>query len=301
MKIQPFELERWLLKSCEIDVGGGGVTKLKLKDVTAKIDYEQAMSYGVMTKGSEAVRRAIADWFQGVEPDNVLVTSGTSEANLLSHMRILEPGDEYVAEQPSYHQTINLAKSLGCKVKEFHLDETQEWKLDLNVVSEIVTKKTKVIFVDNPNNPTGALLTEKEMKAICEIAKDVDAYVFCDNTLRGSELDGKPTATPFEYYAKGIVTGSISKLGMTDPRLGWLIGNKDLVDGCWIFKDHSTLSHSKMGEYLATEAMQRERRPKIIERNLGFSRANLAILSEWINENNNMISWIPPKGGFTTF
>ena len=290
-----------MLKQCEIDLGGGGVTKLTLKDVTTQIDYEQPMSYGVMTKGSEKVRSAIADWFPGVDSDNVLVTSGTSEANLLSHLHILESGDEYVAEKPSYQQTISFAKVLGCKVKEFHLDEKKDWKLDLKQLNEIVTKKTKVIFIDNPNNPTGATLTEKEMKAICEIAEDVGAYVFCDNALRGSELDKRPAATPFEYYDKGIVTGSISKLGMTDPRLGWLIGNKDLVDACWVFKDFTTLSHSKMGEYIATKALQREKRLQIIERNLGFSKANLATLSKWIAENSNLMSWVPSKGGFTAF
>jgi aspartate/methionine/tyrosine aminotransferase len=282
-------------------VGGGGVTKLRLRDVATEIDYEQPMSYGVMTKGSEEIRRAIASWFRQVEQDNVLVTTGTSEANLLGHLRILEPGDEYVAEKPSYQQTIGLAKSLGCRVKEFCLDEKEGWKLDLAQLNEIVTKRTRVIFVDNPNNPTGSILTEKEMKSICEIAKDVDAYVFCDNALRGSELDGRPAATPFEYYEKGVVTGSISKLGATDPRLGWLIGNKDLVDACWVLKDYTTLSHSRMGESLAMEVLRPERRSRIIERNLGISRANLIALSEWIERNSNVMSCVPPRGGFTAF
>ena len=107
MEIESFRLERWLnsVTSCEIDVAQGVVMPLKLKDITTDIDYEQVMTYGV-TNGSELLRKEIADWFPGVEADNILVTSGTSEANLLVNLHLLEPGDEYVALYPLYQQTI---------------------------------------------------------------------------------------------------------------------------------------------------------------------------------------------------
>lgn len=300
MKIEEFKLERWLLKPCEIDVGGGGVTKLTLEDVVTDIDYSQLLKYGP-TNGSEMLRSKIAEWYPGVKAENVLVTSATSEANLLCNLHLLEPGDEYVAIYPLYEQTTGFAKSLGCHVKRFHSYTDTEWKPDLELLKKIITKKTKVIFLDNPNNPTGTCISEQEMQTLCRLGGDVGAYVICDNALRGLELDGKPAATPFGYYDRGIITGSLSKLGMTGPRIGWLIADKEIVNACWKFKDYTTLSHSGIGEYLATIALQRENRLRYIQRNLEISKKNLSMLSNWIDENNEMVNWIPPKAGFTGF
>lgn len=302
MKIEPFQLERWLnsIESCEIDAAQGSGLQIRLKEITADIDFEQYMTYGVTT-GSYLLRQEIADWYSTIKPENVLVTSGTSEANLLSNLHLLEPGDEYVAIYPIYKQTVGFVKSLGCKVKPCYLSEEREWHPDLDLLNDVVTKKTKIIFFDNPNNPTGAILNEKEIQAICDIAEDVGAYVICDNAVRGSELNREPTIMPFDYYEKGVITGSVSKLGMIGLRIGWIIGNKDLIDECLAFKDYTTLSHSGISEYLATIALQKENLSHYIKRNLDINKANLKRLTSWMNENTDLLSWILPKAGFTVF
>ena len=300
MKIEAFKLERWLLEKSEIDVGGGGVTKLQLKDLVADMDYDQLLNYG-STNGSEVLRSEVADWYPGIEADNVLITSGTSEANLLSNLHLLAPGDDYLAIYPIYEQTTGFVKSLGCRVIKVFLDKSESWRLDLELLKKRVTENTKIIFFDNPNNPTGACIGEQEMEEICKIAAEVGAYVVCDNAMRGSELDGKPAATPFDFYEKGIITGSLSKLGMTGPRIGWLIGSKDIVQACWKFKDYTTLSHSGIGEYLATIALKKENREKYIRRNLDISKGNLSILENWKKENLDPVEWVGPEAGFTIF
>src|SRR3989304_5930691 len=156
-----------------------------------------------------------------------------------------------------------------------------------------------MIFLDNPNNPTGAILTENEMRAICEVAEDVGAFVHCDNALRGSEQDDRPASTSFPSYEKGVVTGSISKLGATDPRIGWVVADRDLIERCWIMKDYTTLSHSLLGEHLAEKIL--EDRDRYIRRNLKISRTNKEIMSKWMSANGDLFSWVPPEGGFTAF
>jgi len=300
MTIEEFKLERWLLEKSEIDVGGGGVIKFQLKDLVTDIDYEQLLNYG-STNGSEALRSEVAGWYPGVDADNVLITSGTSEANLLCNLHLLAPGDEYLTVYPVYEQTTGFAKYLGCQVRRVYLEKNDAWRLDLELLKKQVTENTKVIFFDNPNNPTGACLGKAEMQEICKIAADTGAYVVCDNALRGSEIDGIPAATPFEFYEKGIITGSLSKLGMTGPRIGWLIGSKQIIEACWRFKDYTTLSHSGIGEYLATIALKEENRLKFTRRNLQVSRDNLALLNDWNRNNGNLFNWSPPKAGFTVF
>jgi len=296
MRIGEFKLERWLLKDSEINLGGGGVSKLTLRELVAEIDLDQRMTYG-RTDGSECLRGLVAEWY-GVEPGQVLITSGTSEANLLVNLSLLEPGDGYVTEVPMYEQTVGLAGSLGCEIREFRLTEENEWRPDLEGLKEAVSKQTRIVFLDNPNNPTGALLEPAEMRAVCEIAGDAGAWVHCDNALRGSELDGISGLVPFPEWEGTVVTGSVSKLGATSPRIGWVVGPEELVGRCWVMKDYTTLGHSAIGEALAGRVLGM--RKELAQRNLGYSKRNIGTLGRWVDGNPHF-SWVEPKGGFTGF
>lgn len=297
MRIKPFRLERWLLRNAELDLGGGGVSKLRLGDVLPSLDPDTLMKYG-RTDGSDELKEKLMEWFPGVEPANILITSGTSEANLILNLTVLESGDHYLTENPQYEQTTGLAKAMGVKVDEFQLREEDEWRPDIEEIKEKITPQTRVIFLDNPNNPTGAVLTRDEMKAISEIAEDSGAYLHCDNALRGSELNGKPALTPLKFTERGVVTGSVSKLGATSPRIGWIISDPSLIERCWVMKDYTTLGHSGLGEAIAIAILGK--REQLIERNLQISRMNLKTLGEWVKERPDF-DWRQPVAGFTGF
>ena len=297
MRVKPFRLERWLLEKAEIDLGGGGVTKLKLSDVVPEFELNQSMKYG-RTDGSEELKGLVAEWY-GVDPSSVLITSGTSEANLILNLTLLEPGDHYVTENPQYEQTTRFAEALGCKVSEFQLVEEEQWRPNIEGLKEKVGKDTRIVFLDNPNNPTGAILSRNEMKAIMDTAEGVGAWLHCDNALRGSELDGKPALTPYPSYEKGVATGSISKLGATSPRIGWIIGDPALIQRCWEMKDYTTLGHSGIDEGIASALLAKKR--GLIERNLEISRANLSTLNSWVKSHRGMFHWRRPDAGFTGF
>ncbi|MFH2110042.1 MAG: aminotransferase class I/II-fold pyridoxal phosphate-dependent enzyme [Candidatus Bathyarchaeota archaeon] len=297
MRIKPFRLERWLLEKAEIDLGGGGVTKLRLRDVVPDFDLGQAMKYG-MTDGSDELKGLVAEWYT-VEPENVLITSGTSEANLILNLTLLEHRDHYVTENPQYEQTTRFAEALGCKVSEFQLVEEDQWRPNLEELKEKVVKGTRVVFLDNPNNPTGAVLSRAEMKAIVDVAEDAGAWLHCDNALRGSELDRKPALTPYPGYERGVTTGSISKLGATSPRIGWIIGDPEFIRRCWEMKDYTTLGHSGIGENIAS-ALHRKR-DQLMKRNLEISRRNLDTLDTWIKAHDDVFRWRRPEAGFTGF
>ena len=295
MRFKPFRLERWLLNKAEIDLGGGGVNKLKLGQVLERIDPDHLLKYND-TSGSEPLKQLVAEWYD-VEPENVLITSGTSEANLLVNLTILKPMNYYVSENPNYEQTVRLAEALGVRVLMFNLLEENGWKPDLERLKNI-KNKTTMIFLDNPNNPTGAVLTQGELNSIVEIAEDLDAYLHCDNALRGSEINGKPAPVPFPEYEKGIITGSISKLGATSPRIGWVIADKELIEKFWMVKDYTTLGHSGLGDFIAEKILKQ--REHLIERNLKISQRNLKTLDHWVTDRPEFY-WRPPEAGFTGF
>jgi aspartate/methionine/tyrosine aminotransferase len=182
------------------------------------------------------------------------------------------------------------------------LSEENDYQLDLDQISNLVSDKTRVISLVNPNNPTGSILTPNEMQSICTIANKVGAWVLCDGALRGLEAASGKASTPVEYYEKGIATGSISKLGLTGPRIGWLVTpNKQLLMDCWEYKDYTTLSHSGIGEYLASIALAPDKLSQIYGRAHEVIKQHIAILEEWISENNSLIEWVPSKAGHTSF
>ncbi len=296
MKIDPFRLERWLQEKSEIDLGGGGVAKLQLRDVMPSIPPDTAMRYGA-TQGSEGLRMQVADWYD-VDTENVLITSGTSEANLLVNLSLLEQGDEYFAEEPQYEQTTGLVRMFGVKVKPFHLVEEKGWVPDMKELKEKFNRRTKMISFNNPNNPTGSVLSQEELQAICEMAERVGAYVHCDNALRGSEADGRPAPTP-EFYERGITTGSISKLGATSPRIGCIIAYWDIIEKCWVMKDYTTLSHDGIGEQIAEKLLSN--RTRYLKRNQTIRHTNIATWDKWCADNPDLMKCSNPPAGFTVF
>ncbi len=300
MRLESFDLERWLLTPCAYDLASAGIIKLRIKDIIAAIDGDLVLSYGE-TRGSDLLRQRIADLFPRVEKDQVLATSGTAEANFLVLYRLLERDDEVLTVMPTYKQMMGIATSVGAKVRCCYLAEDEGYTLDVDAFNEAVTQHTKLICLVNPNNPTGSILSPTHMRAICEIAEDVDAWVLCDGALRGLEVEGTFVSTPVAFYEKGIATGSLSKLGLPGIRLGWLIADTALAAECWAYKDYITLSHSGISEYLGTLALHPATFAKLVSRARDIVRTHSTLLWNWVTEHRGVVEGTPPQAGHTAF
>ncbi|MFQ5710478.1 MAG: aminotransferase class I/II-fold pyridoxal phosphate-dependent enzyme, partial [Candidatus Geothermarchaeales archaeon] len=138
-------------------------------------------------------------------------------------------------------------------------------------------------------------------RAICEVAEDVGAYVVCDEILRGTEVDGVMTPSIVDLYERGICTMSLSKLGLAGLRIGWIVADEETVEGCWSYKDYTSLSHSSLTERLAIIALQRGNFEKILDRARGIIRRNLKVFSEWMRRHDHALSWVEPRAGATAF
>jgi len=300
VNIKPFELERWLNKQRDIDLASAGITKLKICDLVDYIDPGKLLDYGI-TKGSRSLREKVSTLYNNVDPDRILITSGTVEANLLALLRILESGSEVTVIGPTYMQCVNFALGIGAKIRFCNLHEEEEYKFDPSELKRQVSKQTKLIISINPNNPTGSILSESDMIKICEIAESIDAWILCDGALRGLETKGEFASSPITYYAKGIATGSLSKVGLSGIRIGWMIAQKEFVDTCWSYKDYTTLCHSGIGEYFAEIALQPTNFTRYLKRAKRIIVDNSDILADWINQYCKWISWVPPRAGHTAF
>lgn len=301
MHIEDFQLERWLATNpCQYNLGGALNYPLRLVDIISGIDLDMEIVYG-NTRGSSRLRQLISQLFTGVDEEMVLVTSGTAEANFIIMNNLMREKGEFVMFLPTYLQMVGLANALGAKVRTCYLKEENNFKPDLDSLERIVTAKTRAIHVTNPNNPTGSKFSLEDLKTISNIADKVGAYVIADEALRGLEVDGIPISSPVEFYDKGIATGSLSKLGLPGIRLGWIVAERKLIERCWAFKDYTTLSHSGISEFLAEKTLRRENMKRFEMKAQKVIRDHLEMFEAWMNEHDDILSWVKPIAGNTAF
>lgn len=303
MRFEPFELERWLPAiSAEINLAGALAVPLQYRDIIDGFDLGQTVSYN-STRGSLKLREKVSGLYASgkIHAENVLITTGTAEANFLLLSTLLNPGDEFILVTPSYLQSMGLARAMGALVKTVGLHEEAGWRLDLDELEAAFSPKTKAVLVTNPNNPTGSRVDEGVMGAICRIADRFGAFVIADEALRGLEVSGVAAPSPAELYERGLSTGSMSKIGLSGIRIGWIVGPREVVDQCWTRKDYTTLAHSGLGETLAESALEPRTYERIRTRARNFVREQSSILMEWVERNSRVLTCVRPLAGGSAF
>lgn len=308
MYIERFELERiqslWE-NTVEFNLTETGIHPFTLEELLSEeerraLDHLQ-LGYG-QTNGSIELREAISALYPGADRDNVLVTSGSIEANFVAVWHLLEQGDELVLMLPNYMQIWGLARSFGVEVKPFYLKEERAWQPNLEELPHLVTPKTRMIAVCNPNNPTGAVLSNEAMEEIVRLARKVDAWLYADEIYRGAELDGRETPTFYGRYEKAIVCGGLSKAySLPGLRIGWLVGPHKIIGELWSRRDYTTIATAVLSNYIAARALQPEKRNWILQRNRAILRENLALLTEWAASYGEVFSFVPPRAGGMVF
>ena len=170
MKFPTFEMERmqsvWEHK-VKYDLSESGVEPLTLeeaaRDVNELLKTRLGYAEGV---GLESTRTYVSEFHWKNTADNVVITTGTSEANFLAMLALVNAGDEVVVVMPNYMQVHGTAQGLGARVREVWLREEQGWKIDLDALAAVVNARTKMICVCMPNNPTAQALSSREVDEV---------------------------------------------------------------------------------------------------------------------------------------
>jgi len=182
------------------------------------------------------------------------------------------------------------------------LREPAEWTPDLEELERLVTAKTKAIFLCNPNNPTGAVLSVDAMNAVCAVAARVNAWVVADEVYRGAELDGHPTSSFWGRYPKVIVTGGLSKAyGLPGLRIGWIVAPHDTVQVLWSYHDYTTIAPSVLSDHLARVALGPRAFQRLATRTRLILNENLEAVARWVDGLGGLVSWIAPRAGAIAF
>lgn len=308
MNIPIFELERvqsLFENTVDYNLTESGFHPYTLNELLSKEQLNElsntVLGYG-QTNGSIPLRKRISTMYNSADEDNVLVTNGSSEANFIACHTLLEKGDEVVMMVPNYMQIWGIAEEMGCIPKAFQLREEQQWKPDLEELKSLVSHKTKMIALCNPNNPTGYTFTSEEMQEIVSIAKSVDAWIYCDEVYRGAELNGVTTESFFGMYNKVMVNGGLSKAyALPGLRLGWLIGPSELIADTWAYHDYTSITAGIMSHYIGEIALQPDKRLEILTRNRTMLNENLIEVKAWLDQYGDLFEYTPPKAGGMLF
>ena len=235
MNIKPFAVEEWMnayedgaryniAETCVDSVSLDELFALCSEDRQAFLEHfcARRLTYGDIV-GSEALREGVCGLYQSLTPSEVVPTHGAAGANYHVFCSLVSPGDGVVSIMPAYQQMYSIPEAIGADVRLMHLRQENGYLPDLAELRSLVDVNTKLICVNNPNNPTGALMSGALLRQIVEIAKSVDAYVLCDEVYRNlTQVDGWCESI-VDLYEKGISIGSMSKVfSLAGLRMGWI-------------------------------------------------------------------------------
>jgi aspartate/methionine/tyrosine aminotransferase len=317
MRLEQFDMERMQStyeNQVEFNLSESGVHPLTLGDlVNDEASRAALMAEGlryIQSNGTIPLRSAIAAIYPGTTTDHIQVTNGGSEANYITTWNLVEPGDEVVMMVPNYMQTWGLVRAFGADVKEWPLVREPSthpaaaghgegrWRIDAARLAALVTPRTKLIIICNPNNPTGARIDAEDLEAIVRIAAKHGSWLLSDEIYRGAELDGRETPSVWGRYDRAIVTSGLSKAyGLPGLRIGWIVAPPELVTKLWSYHDYTTISPGALSDTLARRALEPARRAQILGRTRAILNENFPIIAEWLDSHGALFNYARPDAG----
>jgi aspartate/methionine/tyrosine aminotransferase len=304
MKFPRFDMERmqsqWEHK-VKYDLSESGVEALTLEEITrdpkelmkTKLGYAEGV-------GREATRALVAAIHAGHAADDVMITTGTSEANFLALASLVNAGDEVVVIMPNYMQVHGVATALGARVREVWLREEREWTIDLDALAAAVNARTKVICVCQPNNPTGQILSQSEVQSVVRIADQHGAWILADEVYRGAERSAEESPSFSGRGERSIVTGGLSKVyALPGLRIGWIVAPRERIEAALEIKDYTTIAPATLSEALTEIAL--ERRKQLLERARFLINERWPLLEDWAAGHSRVLHWTPPAAGAICF
>ena len=310
MKIKPFAVEEWMnawevgakyniAETCVDSISMNELFELTGEDKTEFLNRlcARRLSYGDI-EGLPEFRKGVCGLYKTLNIENIVPTHGASGANHHVFYSLISPGDRVVSIMPTYQQLYSIPESYGADVQILHLSKENNYLPDLEKLRRLVKPKTKMICINNPNNPTGALMSEQILREIVEIARSADAWILCDEVYRHLSQEDGWCPSIVDLYEKGISVSSMSKaFSLAGLRLGWIATHDmSVVKSCLSHRDYNLVSCGVFDEMLAAAALKHS--DKLLERSRKIVRENLQILDDWVSSEPH-VSYVKPKAGTT--
>jgi aspartate/methionine/tyrosine aminotransferase len=308
VKLKPHALDQWLQRHggplIEFDFGSSSGPLWRLEELLS-LDGVDALDRLLDTElvysraaGGTALRQAIAD-MQGVPPEHVLVLAGASEALWHVFMAAAEPGANVLAPFPYFAPHRTIPEAFGFEVKSYHLRRENAYRIDLDEVRKLVDRRTKILMVNLPHNPTGAAISDAEMQALHDLCVECGIQFVCDE-VHHPIYHGQVTRSAARL-PRATCVGDFSKaLSLSGLRLGWLIDADARRRTTYLnAREYITISNSPMAEVVGEIAIKH--REVLWNRTREVCHRNLQLLDQFFATNADSVNWIRPQGGMTGF
>jgi aspartate/methionine/tyrosine aminotransferase len=310
LKIRPFELERYFARyefSAPYLLSSSDCEALSMNELLVMADEEslqlwQELKLGYTeSPGLPLLREDISKLYQTIEPEQVLVTI-PEEGIFIAMNCLLEKGDHVISAFPAYQSLYEIANTLGCEVTKWIPNYEDGWHFDIDALKNLVRENTKIIVINFPHNPTGAIISETDLKAIIELAKAKEIILFSDEMYRLLEYDAADKiSSASDLYDNAISLFGMSKsFSLAGLRIGWLTTkNMEFLKIFSAYKDYTSICSSAPSEILAMIALRNKE--KILQRNLALIETNLKTLDHFFSRYPSLFDWHRPKAGPIAF
>ncbi|KAI1393018.1 PLP-dependent transferase [Hypoxylon trugodes] len=333
VQLPAFEVERWMdthentpgvLNIAETCCSSVSINQLvqfdtsKQQDGRSVVDPSARLGYGTI-RGSEELRRNLATMYNEdqnatrnnsvppVTSNDIIIQQGAIAANRDVFYSLVGPGDHVVCVFPTYQQLYSIPKSLGAEVSLWELKQSEGYVPNVGDLEALIKDNTKMVVINNPNNPTGATIPVEVLEKIVSVAKKNDIILFSDEVYQplfhGVEQDSIPPSILALNYPKTVVTGSMSKAwALAGLRLGWAASrDASIIDAIASARDYTTISVSGLDDQVARYALSASVRPQLLARNISLAKKNLDLLARFVEDHPTVCTWVRPNAGTTAF
>jgi aspartate/methionine/tyrosine aminotransferase len=277
------------------------------------LDTSKALTYGAI-RGSDDLRNNLARLYSAkvatpLSPDNILTTPGAIQANYLTTYALVGAGDHVICHYPTYQSLYEVPKQMGAEVDLWKATPENEWTPAIDDLKALIKPNTKLIIINNPNNPTGAVLKKSFLQEVVDVASEKNIIVLADEVYRPifhsmSPLDKEfPPSLLSMGYKNVIVTGSMSKAySLAGIRIGWIASrNPELIETIASARHYTTISVSHLDEQVAAFALSPVTVHGLLARNIQLAKTNMALMEKFVLKNEDECEWVKPLAGTTAF
>jgi aspartate/methionine/tyrosine aminotransferase len=256
----------------------------------------------VPTWGGDELRQAIASTYQSLRPEDVLAFAGAQEGLYWLMQEAAGPGDHVLLTVPGYQSIESLALATGAQVTGLAMNPENGWILDLDRLERALRPNTRLVAVNFPHNPSGAVPDHATFKSLVDLCEARGIRLFCDEVHRGLELDPARRLTQAADLSPTAVSLNVTSksYGLAGLRVGWLASrDRALLGRLERRKHYTSISNSGPSEFLTTLALRHGE--AIQARNRSIIRRNLPLFDAFFERWTELFDWERPQGGCICF
>ncbi|MDP7609896.1 MAG: aminotransferase class I/II-fold pyridoxal phosphate-dependent enzyme [Candidatus Marinimicrobia bacterium] len=303
--MRDFKLETYFSKwefTARYNMAASDVESLSVSDLLAMSTIDDKKAFHELwlgyteTFGKKELRYEISKTYDSAIPENILCFAGAEEGIYVAMRVLLSHNDHAIIVVPNYQSAETIPLDI-CEVSGVPLNPEENWSLDIDRIKNEIRPNTKLISINFPNNPTGAILARERLDELINICRQSGLYLFSDEVYRLMEHDIRLRLPQVgDIYERGLSLNVMSKAyGLPGLRLGWIMcKDENILQNMERYKHYLSICNSAPSEHLSIIALKAKQ--KILDRNRTIINSNIKILCEFFNEFSNLFDWVIPDG-----